>query len=167
MWAAAAAGEACPEAAREARENLRHADELRSGNGYAPAAGFVAGRYDLAKATGQQLSPFNYLDRYRTGEHLTYLGRLADWAAEGGTDLVLLDMPLTADLEARYPAEVAEYRARLSEFERDRGVAVLRATREAVGLDDTHFADVIHLNAAGAAKLSGWLKDRLSGRERP
>jgi hypothetical protein len=165
MWAAATADRffpgCCPEAAWEANDNLRYSGLLRNGNGYAPAYGFASGRYDVAKATGQKLSPFTFLDNYRTGGHLKYLHKLADWAEERGTTLVLLDMPTTADLEARYPAQYAEYRERLAEVERDRGLTVLRATREAVGLDDTFFADVIHLNADGARKLSAWLRDRL------
>ena len=35
------------------------------------------------------------------------------------------------------------------------------ATREAVGLTDQHFADLIHPNADGAAVLSAWVKREL------
>ncbi|HET6573999.1 MAG TPA: hypothetical protein VFG68_10385, partial [Fimbriiglobus sp.] len=45
-------------------------------------------------------------------------------------------------------------------------VTVLRATREAVGLTDRHFADLIHLNAVGARMLSEWLRDRLAELDR-
>jgi hypothetical protein len=166
MWAAATADRwfpgYCPEAAKEAGELRRYSAALRSGNGYSPAEGFVSSRYDEAKATGRKLPPFGFLDKYRTGSHLKYLHKLADWAAAGGTDLVLLDMPVTADLEAKFPAAMAEYGRRLAEFESDRKVTVLRATRRAVGLDDGHFADLIHLNGEGARKLSAWLRDRLA-----
>ncbi len=166
MWAAETADElfpgCCPEAAKEAGELARYSAALRGDDGYAPAEGFVRNRYDEAKATGRELPPFTFLDKYRTGSHLKYLHRLADWSSEHGTDLVLLDMPTTADLEAKYPAAVAEYDRRLAEFETGRKVPVLRATRAAVGLDDSDFADLIHLNGVGARKLSAWLKERLA-----
>ncbi len=170
MWAAAMADEwfpgCCPEATGEAHKLLRYAAALRAGNGYAPDEGFVSYRYDEAKVVGRKLPPFGFLDRYRTGSHLKYLHKLADWAAAGNTDLVLLDMPVTEDLEKKFPAAVAEYRQRLSEFEANRGVTVLRATRQAVGLGDQHFADLIHLNAVGARVLSEWLRDRLAELDR-
>jgi hypothetical protein len=166
MWAAVTADAwfpgCCPEAAKEAGELLRYSAALRTGNGYAPAEGFVHGRYDEAKATGRKLPPFGFLDKFRTGAHLKYLHKLTDWAAAGGTDLVLLDMPVTEDLEEKFPAAVAEYQRRLAEFEAARGVTVLRGTRGAVGLDDRDFADLIHLNGVGARKLSTWLRDRLT-----
>jgi hypothetical protein len=165
MWAALRADVAfpgcCPEATREAKELLAYSDALRAGTGYAPAAGFVNTRYDEVKRVGGTTPPFHFLDRYRTGSHVKYLHKLLDWAADHGTAVVLVDMPSTADLEARYPAAIAEYNVRLAEVEASRGVKVLRANRAAVELDDTHFADVIHLNAVGARKLSRWVKNRL------
>lgn len=166
MWAAATADDhfpgCCPEATTEARRYLRYSTALRTGNGYAPDEGFASYRYDEAKVVGRKLPPFGFLDKYRTGSHLKYLHKLTDWTAAGGTDFILLDMPVTEDLETKFPAAVAEYQRRLAEFEADRGVKVLRANREAVGLDDRHFADLIHLNAVGARKLSAWLRDRLA-----
>jgi hypothetical protein len=166
MWAAATADRwfpgCCPETMNEAGEGLRYSAALRNGNGYTPAEGFVNSRYDEAKAVGRELPPFGFLDKYRTGSHLKYLHKLTDWAESSGTDLVLLDMPVTADLEAKYAAALAEYRRRLAEFEAERGVTVLRADRDSVGLDDRHFGDLIHLNAIGARILSEWLRDRLS-----
>ena len=170
MWAAATADDwfpgCCPEATQEARRLLRYSAAIRNGNGYAPDEGFVSYRYDEAKVFGRKLPPFGFLDKYRTGAHLRYLHKLTDWAAAGGTELVLLDMPVTEDLENKYSAAVAKYQRRLAEFEADRGVTVLRATREAVGLNDSHFADLIHLNAVGARTLSGWLRDRLAELDR-
>ncbi len=170
MWAAETADRwlpgCCPEAAKEAGELLRYSETLRAGHGYAPAEGFVTGNYDEAKATERKLPPFGFLDKYRTGSHLKYLHKLADWAAAAGTDLVLLDMPVTADLEAKFPAAVAEYERRLAEFKAGRKVTVLRATRGAVGLGDRDFADLIHLNGGGARKLSAWLRDRLAETDR-
>lgn len=170
MWAAATADDyfpgCCPEATKEARANLRYTAAIRSGNGYAPNEGFVSYRYDEAKVYGRKLPPFGFLDKYRTEAHLRYLHKLTDWAAAGGADLVLLDMPVTEDLENKFPAAVAEYQRRLAEFEADRGVTVLRATRQAVGLGDRHFADLIHLNADGARALSAWLRDWLAELDR-
>lgn len=172
MWVAASADDAfpgcCPESVREARENLAYSAALRAGNGYAPTAGFVERRYDIVKATGATQPPFGFLDKYRTGSHLKYVDRILDWAGERGTSVVLLEMPVTADLETRYAAAVTEFRGRLAEVELRRGVRVLRANREVVGLDDSHFADLIHLNRVGARKLSEWLRDRLrDGEGRP
>lgn len=172
MWAAMAADGyfpgCCPESLKDAQYNLAYSAALRDGDGYAPDAHFVNRRYDLAKQAGWVAPPFPYLDKYRTGAHLTYLRRLADWAAGQGTDLVLLDMPVTADLEARYPAPLAEYRRRLAELEAEGGWVVLRGSRQAVGLDDRHFADLIHLNRDGAEKLSAWLRGQLAaGGTRP
>ncbi|MBX9623001.1 MAG: hypothetical protein K2X82_04225 [Gemmataceae bacterium] len=165
MWAATEADRVmpgcCPEAKREADELRGRADALRDGDGYVPAAGYSVGRYDGIKAAGREPGPFSYLDKYHTGSHLKYLYKLREWCAERGTQLVLIDMPVTADLEAKYPAAWAEYRDRLAGLEHDCGLRVVRATREAVGLGDEHFADLIHLNRDGAAKLSGWVRGAL------
>lgn len=165
MWGATAADRAwpgcCPEAAEEADRQIEIADNIEQHRGYAPTRWFATRRYDEMKAGGWEQPPFEYLARYRTGSHLKYLHRLIDWAEANGVALVLVDVPVTADLEQRHPAEFAEFRQRLAEVERDRGVTVLRATREAVGLGDEHFADLIHPNRAGAEVLSGWLKREL------
>jgi hypothetical protein len=166
MWTALRAEElvpgTCPESAAEARALLAYSDALRGGSGYAPASWFVHRRYDLMKADGWVAPPFDYLHKYRMGSHLIYLHRLADWCAEQETRLVLLDMPVTADLEARHPQVMVEYERRLSEFGSARNVTILRATRDRVGLTDAAFADLIHLNVVGMHKLSIWLRDRLS-----
>jgi hypothetical protein len=166
MWAATQADRqipgSCPESMREADELRERAEALRTGNGYAPAWGFVTMRHDAAKAAGVGQKELPYLHKYRTGSHLKYLHRLIDWCEAGGVELVLLDMPVTADLEAMYAAEFAEYRGRLAEVERDRGMRVIRATRAAVGLSDAHFADLIHMNRDGAARFSAWVRESLS-----
>jgi DNA-binding transcriptional regulator YiaG len=171
MWAATLADRlapgCCPESAREANELRDHAAALRSGTGYAPMQGFVHGNYAAVKAAGGRPAPFPYLAKYRTGSHLRYLHRLADWCEAREVALVLVDMPTTADLEAMYPREFAEFRARLAEMERHRGLTVVRAVREAVGLTDAHFADLIHLNAAGAQSLSRWLRGKLEAAAPP
>ena len=91
MWAAAEADAlfpgCCPEATPRGRTSCASTPTaLRTGNGYAPAAGFVVGRYDAAKAAGRPPPPFAFLDKYRTGSHLKYLHKLIDWAAANGID---------------------------------------------------------------------------------
>jgi hypothetical protein len=171
MWAATEADRhipgSCPEAVREADELRERADALRAGNGYAPARGFETMRYDAVKAAGLQSKEFPYLRKYRTGSHLKYLHKLIDWCDARGTELVLIDMPVTADLEAMHPAAFAEYRTRLAEVERARGVRVIRATRDDAGLSDAHFADLIHMNRAGAAAFSAWVREQLAVSDAP
>jgi|GEM_PF-1326131 len=166
MWAACEADERfpgrSPETMREADELREHAHLLATGNGYAPARGFRVGRYDAAKAAGVAGTSLPYLAKYRTGSHLKYLHELIDWCAANGARLVLLDMPVTHDLETIHAAEFAEYRRRLEEVERERAVVVIRTPRESTGLTDAHFADLIHLNADGAARFSDWLRRQLS-----
>ncbi|MCZ2340819.1 MAG: hypothetical protein LC104_03365 [Bacteroidales bacterium] len=152
---------ACPDAAREAQELHGYSQKLRAGTGYAPAQGFEYRHYDQVKANHWPQPPFTFLDRYTTGSHLRYLCRLMDWSKAHRTELVLLDMPVTADLEAQYPAAMAAYRRRLADVEADSSVIVLRADRATVGLTDADFADIIHLNRVGASKLSLWLRTQL------
>jgi len=166
MWAATVADRVapgcCPETVAEANRQLQSADWLKHGCGYAPTQWFAYRRYDQMKAGGWEQPPFEYLARYRTGSHLKYLHRLADWCESHATRLILIDMPTTADLEQRHPAEFVEFRTRLAEVERERGLTVLRATRETTGLGDEHFADLIHLNLSGCERLSAWVKGELT-----
>jgi hypothetical protein len=166
MWAAIEADRmrpgSCAEATREAEELRERADALATGNGYAPARGFAVGRYDQVKAAGLAPKEFPYLRKYRTGSHLKYLHKLIDWCEANRIEMILIDIPVTADLEAMYPAEFAEFRTRLAEVERDRGVQVIRATREAAGLTDANYADLIHMNRDGAAAFSAWVRGNLN-----
>ena len=165
MWAASEANDripgSCAESLREGDELRERSETLRTGNGYAPARGYSVGNYAAVKAAGLAAKELPYLAKYRTGSHLKYLHKLIDWCEARGVQLVLIDMPVTADLEQFHAAAFAEYRGRLVELERDRGVRVIRATREAVDLDDNHFADLIHLNRDGAKKFSDWVKVHL------
>ena len=120
--------------------------------------------FNQMQASGWVAPPFEYLARYRTGSHLKYLHRLIDWAETQGTAVVLVDMPTTAELEKRHPAEFAEFRGRLAEVEATRRVTVIRASRLAVGLDDSHFADLIHMNRFGSETFSNWLRRELAVR---
>jgi hypothetical protein len=151
-----------PETMREADELREHADQLLTGNGYAPARGFTEMHYDAVKAAGLASPHLPYLAKFRTGSHLKYLHALIDWCEANGVKFVLVDMPVTQDLETIHAAEFAEYRSRLAEVERDRGLSVIRATRGAIGLNDWHFADLIHLNRHGARVFSDWLAGPLA-----
>jgi len=161
LWLAHLAPALCPELAIEAQQQLDRAHALSHGNGYIPTSWFAHRQYDQMKATGWEQPNFEYLARYRTGSHLQYLARLIDWAAEHGTRLVLVDMPTTADLEARHPAEFAQYRECIRRLAKERNITVLSAHRTAVGLVDAHFADLIHLNRAGSDRRSAWLGEQL------
>jgi len=166
LWAAETADAirpgCCPEAAREAFDNRTYAADLARADGFAPNRSFLTRRLDQLKADGWRCDQFKFLDKYRVGEHLGYLHRLLDWAGEHRVDVVLADMPVSADLETgTYAAAFAHYRAALAEVEPQRGVRVLRGSRTAVGLGDEHFADLIHMNAAGATRFSRWLREQL------
>jgi hypothetical protein len=147
----------CPAAAREAEESHKQFERLHNGTGYCPAKGYAVGRYDRVKATGAPQAPFAFLDRYRTGSHLKFLHRLIDWCESNEVRIILVDMPVTADLEDRYSKEFTEFQDRLNEVERDRRVTIMRPTRSEIGLTDAHFADVIHMNRDGARRFSDWL----------
>jgi hypothetical protein len=158
---------ACSASAMEARELRNYADALRAGDGYAPAAASVEQRYDHVKEINGELPPFKFLDNYKTGSHRQYLYRLIRWTTDNRVSLVLVDMPVTADLEAKHTAAFAEYRKLLAEEEEERGLTVIRAHRDIVGITNAGFADTIHLNGVGATVLSRWLKGKLDemGRE--
>lgn len=161
LAAADAFPEVAPATAAEATGQRRTSDALRNGRGYVPLAGFENQRYDAVKAAGSSLPPFAFLNNYRTGGHLKYLHKLVAWCRDNGVSLVLLDMPVTADLEAQYPAAFAEYNRLLFEIEGEYGLTVVRAHRDAVGLEEAGFADTIHLNRQGAKVFSDWLRVRL------
>ncbi len=160
---------ACPASAKEARELRNYADALRNGDGYAPAAASVEQRYDHVKEVNGELPPFQFLDNYKTGSHRQYLHRLIRWTTDNRVSLVLVDMPVTGDLETKHATAFAEYRKLLAEEEATRGLTVIRAHRDLVGITDAGFADTIHLNGVGAMVLSRWLKGKLDelGREGP
>jgi hypothetical protein len=154
----------CSAAAAEARAARGYSAAMRRPDGYAPNPGSFSRRYDLLKAAGPTDLPFDFLDGYRIGQHLAWVGRLLDWAAAHRVDVVLVDMPVSEDLELRRnPQAFACYRAALAGLERRGGLRVLRAKRDAVGLTDADFADLIHLNATGTARLSNWLRRELAG----
>jgi hypothetical protein len=152
----------CPEAADDARYGLRFTTALARGDGFAPR--FEHRDQTLAdlKAMKAVAPRFPYLENYRLGGHLKYLHRILDWAAARQVAVVLLDMPVCADLEVEHAPAFAAYRAALAEVERSRGVTVLRPTRAAVGLDDTLFADQVHLNTRGRGLMGAWVRAHLA-----
>jgi hypothetical protein len=141
---------------------LRFHAALRRPDGFAPR--WELYNQTLADLKAQNLvdAHFHFLDDYRLGGHLQYLHRILDWAAEHRVAVVLIDMPVAADLEMQYGPAFATYRTALADLERRREVRVLRATRETVGLDDTFFADRIHLNASGRVRLGAWVRAQLA-----
>lgn len=163
MWAAAQADELLPgqfpESAKEGARQRTMSDDLRAGNGFVPTPWFANRQLSQMRLSGWTAPPFEYLAKYRTGSHLKYLYRLIDWAEAGGCAVVLIDMPTTAELRQRHPAEFAEFRARLAEVERTRRVPVLRG--DAAGLTDFDFADLIHMNYLGTERFSHWLRGEL------
>ena len=169
LWAAeqvnAYWSNAFPKAHEEAVKNRNYFAELRQGNGYAPNPNFSERRYDQFKAAGGQLPQPYFWNNYRIGAHLSYLHRILDWADARGVTVVLVDMPVTADIEEiMYPKEFAQFREALAQVEQERRVLVLRASRARVGLTEADFGDWIHLNRGGARKLSDWIRQELEGR---
>jgi hypothetical protein len=157
----------CPVAAQEARAGLAQSAALCSGHGFLQPIAATGANYDRQKASGAVASRFRFLENYRLG-YLDYLDRLLVWAGRRGVSVALVDLPVPADLEERlYPQVFAAYRAALAEVQRARGVCVLHATRQAVGLTDADFMDQIHLNVSGTARLSAWVRNRLSQSDRP
>ncbi len=152
----------CPDAAAEARGGVQTTAALRRPDGYAPNPTFQTMRFDLRKASGWDGEPFQFLNNYSIGTHLNYLDRLIVWARDQQVRLVLVDMPVTDDLEGRRnPAEFRAYRQALRKRVASSGVSLLTAQRDRVGLTNADFADLIHLNKSGAARFSSWLRQEL------
>lgn len=160
-WFATVFPGSCPEAQEEAQRQTDYATRLRTGNGYAPAQYFQNRAYSDMKAGGWVAPPFEYLAKYRTGSHLKYLSKLHERCQANNCELVILEMPLTKDLEDRHDSEVRQFREVLRQLCSEKKIPRLVATRTATELDDRHFADLIHLNSAGAERLSRWLKSEL------
>jgi hypothetical protein len=152
----------CPDAAAAARTRVE-LNALVSGGKLMTGPSTSPNRLDRLKAAGAIDPSFSFLDKYQLGTHVAYLERLLDWAQTKTVPLVLVDLPVCADLDERLcPQAFARYRALLTDVERARGVRVLRPTRASVGLDDSDFSDWVHLNASGAERLSRWLRHELA-----
>jgi hypothetical protein len=155
----------CPAEGAEARHGIHVSTLLRTGNGFTPHPPVTAARrLDAQKAAGVVPERFLFMDRYRVGAaYLASLDRLLAGAARQGVPVLIVDLPVPADLDDRmYPAEFAAYRAALSDVARAHGVQILHATRTAVGLTDADFSDLVHLNGDGAAKMSAWLRTAIT-----
>ncbi|MCS6850793.1 MAG: hypothetical protein NZ700_06450 [Gemmataceae bacterium] len=166
LWAAAEAERrwpgSFPAEAEEARRQRAYHAAMQAEHGFAPQPHFQRGNFAAYKASGGAPVPFGFLRKFRLGNHWKCLHLILEWAASHGVSVVLVDMPVTAELEeVRFRREFAAYRAALAELEAGRSVTVLRATREATGIGDADFADLIHLNARGTARLSAWIRQQL------
>ncbi|MGL6074686.1 MAG: hypothetical protein ACRC8S_11040 [Fimbriiglobus sp.] len=148
------------EVAKEAQQLRDYADAMPAGQGYAPAPWFVEARYDLRKQAKAPMAPFEFLAKYKLGSHAKYLPKLVEWCQAHNTQLVLVLMPMTQDLETKYAAEYAQFQALRPSWNWP-GVVTLDTHRDRVGLTDADFADIIHLNGTGAKKLSRWVRREL------
>lgn len=153
----------CPDAARQAAKGLENSEALRRCLDFHPCRPVPDRlRYDLKKAAGELPRRIGAMENYRIRLYLAYLDAIADWAELHGTALVLVDMPMPADLERLYPQAFAAYRSALAHFQRHRGVRLLTPQRADLGLTDADFDDMIHLNGDGTARFTTWLRNTLS-----
>jgi hypothetical protein len=151
----------CSADAAEARRGLAVTTNLRTGDGYTratPEAPMM--RLNSEWAAAQTRETFPFMDRYSVGAaHLAALDRMLAAAERRGVPVVIVDLPVPADLDRRmFPAEFAAYRSALKAAAASRNVHVLWADRESLGITNTDFSDLIHLNNEGAAKVSGWIR---------
>jgi hypothetical protein len=154
----------CPTEADRAQAGLVRSALLRTGPGLiAPPPAAKTSRLDWLKTEDRTIPPVPFLEHFRLGGYLLELCGLMDWSENNDVPLILVDMPVPAELDdVRFPREFASYRAAIAQVCQQRQVPLLWATRQAVGLNDAHFSDLIHLNADGAARLSMWLREALS-----
>ncbi len=152
----------CAETAEEAHKTVSDSVALYLNHGFQAQPATPERRLDLLKASGKPLQGWSFLENYAVSGYLVYLHALLDWAEARRVPVVLVELPTSADLERKFPEAFAAFRARLREIERDRQVRVLRPTRAQLGLEERHYADIIHLNADGAAVLTAWLRRELA-----
>jgi hypothetical protein len=158
----------CPELVAEGRAGQNYNAAMHRSNGFAPQPDGQKRRLDQLKAGSSSGFYFHFLDNFRIGGHLAYLHLLLDWSAAHNVAVVLVDMPVSADLEDRlHSREYATYRRALAQLERERNVPVLRASRTSLGLTDADFADLVHMNARGTARFSAWLRAALEDKAYP
>lgn len=166
LWLADQFPDFAPEAAAEVDNNLRISTAIASNGGYAPRPEMRERRLDRLKSRGWTGMPFIHLEKYRLGGHLRYVHRILDWAEAHGTTAMLVDMPVSGDLEEiHFAPAFARYRQTVRELAAKRGVQVVWASRQAVGLTNADFADLIHLNAKGSKRFSTWLRGELEKQE--
>ena len=164
LWLADQFPSFAPETAAEVQNNLRISTAIATNSGYAPRPEMRVRRLDRLKSRGWTGMPFKFLASYRLGGHFRYVERILDWAETHGTTAVLVDMPVSADLEEiHFASDFQSYRQALRGLAASRDVRVVWATRQAIGLTDADFADLIHLNAVGSKRFSTWLRAQIEG----
>ena len=90
---------------RERRACPRTAPRRR----FRSAARVPTGSARLRQSRGGVAEAFPFLEKYRiTGGHFSYLQRLLDWAEQQHVEVVLVDMPVSADLEADVSRRLCE-----------------------------------------------------------
>lgn len=166
-WAADEAEAACPgfcpDAACEARERLGNSAALRAGIDFHPARPVLSRyRYNFRKASGEVFGRFGPMEKYDPQGHLPYLEAIVDWAEQHRCSLLLVNVPVTHDLEQTYPEAFASYRRVLLELRERRGVRVILATLNDVGLSDADYEDQLHLNGDGSHRYGIWLRQTVS-----
>jgi hypothetical protein len=169
LWAADMADKlwpgAFPQAVTEARKGLYQSEAWQNGHGYSAMPMSPGARLDLRKAAGTIETSFHFMDNYRIEGYRSYLDRLLRWAERHRVPILLVDMPVPADLEQRlYPREFVSYHQFLREVESSYQVPVVCDTRQAAGLTDADFCDLVHLNTDGNARFSAWLRRTIEER---
>ncbi len=162
LWLASRFPGFAPDAAAEAARGLRKSAAIAAHDGYSPRPEMQTRRLDQLKAGGWTGWPFPFLRDYRLGDHQRYLEKIATWAKNENVHLLLVDMPVSADLDEHYYAPAfQEYRNALHDFSEKRAVPVIWATRREIGLTDADFADLIHLNKQGTERFTAWLRQEI------
>jgi hypothetical protein len=153
----------CPDAALQASKGLENSQGLRCCLDFHPTRPVPDRlRYDLKKAAGQFPCRMGPMEDFRLGRYVRYLDAIIDWCRDHDTALVLVNVPVPADLESLYPQPFNAYRELLADLPARRGVHVLTPTREEIGLSEADFDDMIHLNGDGTALFGAWLRRALS-----
>jgi hypothetical protein len=153
----------CPDAAREARERLGDSAALQAGIDFHPARPVPPRyRYNLRKASGEVLGRFGPMEKYDPQGHLPYLEAIVDWTEQHHCPLLLVNVPVTHDLEQTYPEAFTSYRRVLLKLQGRRDVRVILATRDDVGLTDADYEDQLHLNGDGSLRYGAWLRRTVS-----
>lgn len=146
----------------EAARNKNHTLGMRSPGGYSPRPNFAGGNFAAWTPHERDQAPFNFFQRFAIGgQHMSELTKILDWAGKEKVDVVLFEIPVTQYLEDRHPGVYPKFRSALADYAKEHGVRVIPCSRSIAGLTDADFGDLTHLNAAGARKLSDWLRTEL------
>ena len=147
-----------PAAAAEMRQYRAYAEAMQRPDGYAPNPGFREATPGPAQGRRHSLRLVSHSSTVTAwaSKPFTSTGCSA-WAAEAKVPVVLIDMPVSCDLQdGLHAAAFATYRRWLAGVEHDKSLRVhSRAHRDTVGLTDADFADFIHLNSQGCTTVVG------------